>query len=294
MFVRPSLGDEEENMRRSVTILLVACCSGMTMTTAPRRSGALIFDLDGTLVDSFELGFAATNDVLESQGFALVTSSEYLYGCRYCTPERLARHAGLVPEDSYFQSLGAELGAAFDAKYISRVSPTSVPLHENVRDLLERAAACGLALGCLTNAAVAYAEAVLATHGIRDMFRSVHGADSVARPKPYPDGLRSCCRELGVEPDRAVYVGDAPTDGAAARAALFASSIGVAWEGADRDALLESSKKDFDIVFDNVKDLEYALFVGPPGIDSDHDGDDFKAFEAHFLKPRPEYQSEDD
>lgn len=252
---------------------------------APTRSppSALIFDLDGTLVDSFELAYGATNVVLQRLGFNAVSEAEYLEGCKYCTWERLARHAGLVPGDSEFESLGIELGSDFDATYIGQVSVETAPLFQNMRRLIERASACGLLLGCVTNAAVGYAEAVLAVHGLRASFGSVHGADSVAKPKPAPDGLLACCAELGVAPERAVYVGDSPTDGAAARAAYFAASLGVAWPGASRttrDALLAASGDVFDLVLDNIDDLEYALFVGPSG---GSDKSDYAAFVANLL-----------
>ena len=53
----------------------------------------------------------------------------------------------------------------------------------------------------------------------RGAFGSVHGADSVERAKPFPDGRLCVASDLGLAPGHCIYVGDAPTDGAAARAA---------------------------------------------------------------------------
>lgn len=264
--------------------LLVSCVCWVVdglASSMGARSAALIFDLDGTMVDSFALAFGATNRVLLAEGYAEVSEADYLEGCQYATFERLARHAGLQPGDINFETVGAELGVAFDADYISRVSQETAPLFEPMRRLLERAAKSGLALGCLTNAAAAYAEAVLEAHEIRRMFGSVRGADTVPRPKPHPEGLVACCEDLGVPPSRGVYVGDSPSDGAAARSAGLGASLGVCWPGssrASRDALLAESSDVFDLVLDTVEDLEYALFVGPNG-----DLNDFAAFEANFL-----------
>ena len=62
------------------------------------------------------------------------------------------------------------------------------------------------------------------------------GADEVPAAKPAADGLLLCCDRLGVEPSASVYVGDAPSDGQAAKAAGM-QSIGVLW-GANAEAAL--------------------------------------------------------
>ena len=66
---------------------------------------------------------------------------------------------------------------------------------------------------------MAYVERVLAVHNLQGHFRIMHGADDVPAPKPAPDGLLLCCRELGQDASQCVYVGDSPSDGLAARAA---------------------------------------------------------------------------
>lgn len=219
---------------------------------------ALMFDVDGTLVDSFGLAFEATANVLTKRGFAAVSEAEYLEGCRYCTPERLARHAGLAPGTADFERLGRELGADFDADYISKVSTETAPLFDGLKDVIARARHNELKLGCLTNAALDYAKVVLRTHDLE--FDSVHGADSVPKPKPAPDGLLTCCEELNVAPRNCVYVGDSPSDGAAAVAARFAAAIGVAWPGAANsfERLVECGH--FDYVVRAVPELEAILF----------------------------------
>ena len=190
----------------------------------------IIFDIDGTLCDSFQLGFSATNTVLQNNGFGSVTADQYHAGTKWTTPERLARHCGLDPvkDEPAFKSLGSKLGAEFDELYIGLVSTETAPFYPGIGDLLVKLAGRGK-LGALTNAAVAYAERVLDVNRARGLFAAVHGADDVPRPKPAPDGLLQCCRELGMDISSAVYIGDSPSDGAAARAAGMAS-IGVTWD----------------------------------------------------------------
>ena len=80
---------------------------------------AVIWDVDGTLADSTELGFTSTNAVLTEANLPAITLAQYMVGTRYATPQRLAWHAtGDVDHPS-----GVELGAAFDRHYIALVSP---------------------------------------------------------------------------------------------------------------------------------------------------------------------------
>lgn len=196
---------------------------------------AVIFDIDGTLCNSWNLGFSATQQVLTARGYPrVITAEEYHEFCVYVTPERLARHARIEPVGSAeFTAAGIELGAAFDSLYIGLVDSSTAGFYPGITDLLAQLHAGGpgdggnVQLGALTNAAVAYAEAVLTANGVRHLFGTVHGADSVPAAKPKPDGLLLCCAELGLPPSRCIYVGDAPTDGRAALATWADQKAGV-------------------------------------------------------------------
>eukprot|EP00614_Pseudopedinella_elastica_P001407 CAMPEP_0172587958 /NCGR_PEP_ID=MMETSP1068-20121228/6929_1 /TAXON_ID=35684 /ORGANISM="Pseudopedinella elastica, Strain CCMP716" /LENGTH=259 /DNA_ID=CAMNT_0013383139 /DNA_START=92 /DNA_END=871 /DNA_ORIENTATION=- len=188
---------------------------------------AVLFDIDGTLADSFNLGFSATNIVLKEAGVREITEAEYHVNCIYPTPERLARHvinsapflAAEIPVGSQeFLRVGTELGRKFDDLYIGLVDTKTAGFYPGIKPLLEELHGRGLKIGALTNAAVAYAEAVLKANGVRNLFLTVHGADDVPKPKPFADGLLVCCGDLGLSPGDCVYVGDAPSDGKAARA----------------------------------------------------------------------------
>ena len=90
------------------------------------------------------------------------------------------------------------------------------------------------------------------------------GADEVPQAKPHPDGLLACCQQLGVEPSASVYVGDSPSDGAAARAAGM-RSVGVLWGANAREKL----DGEFDVLAEDVPALSKALLgmlqpLGPP------------------------------
>jgi len=201
---------------------------------------AVIFDVDGTLADSGQLGFDATLVVLEKNGIPPITYEEYCDYTRYTTPDRLARHAGLTPEEhrEEFERKGQQLGQEFDDLYIDLVSMETAAFYPGMLDIVRNLPDV-LGVGALTNAAGRYAHAVLKVNNEQDCaeyddfdlykrFGSIQGADTVAKPKPFADGLLQVCRELNVDPEQCVYIGDSPSDGMAAEAAGM-PGIGVTW-----------------------------------------------------------------
>ena len=202
----------------------------------PNKAGVL-WDVDGTLVESTRLAFDATNEVLCGAGREAVTEADYKFGCRYTTPERFNYHMGLPTGDPQ----GGKLGDIFDDTYVQRVSKETAGLFDGMERLLRSLAMAGHPQAALSNACGAYVRAVMTANeldelpGSRTALLSVAlGADEVAAAKPAADGLLECCEKLGVEPALSVYVGDSPSDGKAAKAAGM-PSVGVAW-GANSEA----------------------------------------------------------
>jgi phosphoglycolate phosphatase-like HAD superfamily hydrolase len=223
-----------------------------------QEAEAIIFDVDGTLADSGHLGFTATLELLDKYDIAPITYREYCDHTRYTTPDRLARHAGLVPGTNEFHERGRALAREFDDLYIAQVSLETAAFFPGMLDLL-RAISPSVKIAALTNAACRYAHAVLNVNDeepkwLYRRFLSIRGADDVPKPKPFPDGLWQICSELGVPADRCVYIGDSPSDGEAAKAAGM-SSIGVGW-GAHP---IHGLALQFDATADSVDTLKRLL-----------------------------------
>ena len=222
---------------------------------------AIIFDIDGTLADSWKLGFEATLVVLQNNNISLIDEATYHECTKFSTPQRLARHAGLEPVEltpgkeidetakALFESTGQKLADEFDELYVGLVTTKTAGFFEGIRHVFQRINSVpSTKVGCLTNACVAYAHAVLKVNDDDELnlvkeCRSVHGADTVPAPKPEPDGLYKVCRELGVSPSNAVYVGDSPSDGLAAKASGM-HSVGVTW-GSHSEESLKKAPFDF-------------------------------------------------
>eukprot|EP00546_Thalassionema_frauenfeldii_P008336 CAMPEP_0178918518 /NCGR_PEP_ID=MMETSP0786-20121207/13872_1 /TAXON_ID=186022 /ORGANISM="Thalassionema frauenfeldii, Strain CCMP 1798" /LENGTH=263 /DNA_ID=CAMNT_0020592239 /DNA_START=161 /DNA_END=952 /DNA_ORIENTATION=- len=227
-------------------------CAVVANPPCTKDAKAVIFDIDGTLANSWRLGYDATVVVLQKNDLGHVPINEEIYHqtCVYPTPERLARTAGLQPGDDNFEEMGETLGAQFDEYYVQLVSLATCEFYDGIASMLSNLPST-VQLGALTNACVAYGYAVLkvntdeTSNSLKyDRFGSIHGADSVPAAKPNPDGLLVSAKELNVEPKDCIYVGDAIGDGKAARAAGM-MSIGVTWGSNSEDKLRDAQVFDY-------------------------------------------------
>lgn len=236
--------------------------SSSSVSPSSDSPAAIIWDIDGTLADSWKLGFDATLEVLEQNNIPSITEDVYHYHTRYSTPDRLARHAGLEPGDADYQSVGKKLGDQFDNLYVGLVSTKTAGFYPGIEEMLQDIPD-SVALGALTNACVDYAHAVFCVNSVLDdpkrryseRFGSVRGADNVPKPKPNPDGLFQVCKDLSVDPTKCIYVGDSPSDAMAAENAGM-KSVGVLWGSHPKESL---EKAPFSVLCETVDDLREAL-----------------------------------
>ncbi len=220
-----------------------------------REIKALLFDVDGTLSDSFLLGFNATQEILINNGYSKISESEYHCGTKFSTPIRLAWHAtGEV--ETIPSEFALSLGKQFDDLYVNLVSRQTAGLYPKIGELLLGCAEkyVDIKFGALSNASGAYVKAVLEVNNLIELFRVYLGADQVSKAKPQPDGLIECCKILETDPIKCIYIGDSPTDGQAAKAAGMLS-IGVSWGSHS----IESLTGHFDYIVFTVNELEILL-----------------------------------
>ncbi|MFJ7146822.1 HAD-IA family hydrolase [Streptomyces sp. NPDC100445] len=196
------------------------------MTTVAPRS-AVIFDLDGVLVDSHEvMGRAFAAAYAEVVGDGAAPFAEY------------QRYQGLYfPEIMRMMSLPPEMEEPFVRE--SYRLADEVPVIDGMVDLLETLRARGLGLAVATGKAGVRARSLLETLGILQYFDHVIGSDEVARPKPAPDIVLRAVGLLGVRADEAIMVGDAPADVRSARGAGVTSAAAT-WATVDEAGLLHA------------------------------------------------------
>ena len=220
---------------------------------AARFAGAkaVLWDVDGTLADSTTLGFTSTNAVLVEAGLPAIDLAQYKRGTRFPTPERMAWHATGAPSDP--------VGARFDEHYVRLVDTRTAGFYPGIADLLRALHdRKGGAQAVLSNACGAYARRVVDVNGARAFFKATLGADDAPRPKPSPEGLLAIAKANGWDPGACVYVGDSPSDGAAARAAGM-MALGCAWGAHEGDELRRGGG--FDRVVATVAELRQTLLA---------------------------------
>jgi beta-phosphoglucomutase len=184
---------------------------------------ALLFDLDGTLVDTDHLHHAAFAALLGERGVEL-SLSEYRHGIM-----GQPNHAIMA---RYFPGEEAEHAAIADRKEaMFRGSlATSVEPVAGIGPLLDWAENTGAGTAVVTNAPRANAEAVLAAAGLAGRLGTLVFGDECPAPKPDPAPYLEAMRRLGVAADNAVAFEDSASGIAAARgsgAHVFGLSTGL-------------------------------------------------------------------
>lgn len=177
----------------------------------------LVFDLDGTLVDTAPDLIAATNHALADVSLAPV-AGEVLrpwisFGARRMLVEALVR-SGETRSDADVDRLLAR----FLAYYEANIAATSRPFPDAV-DVIGALKARGARLAVCTNKREALSVALLNALGLLGLFDAVAGRDTFSVYKPHPDHVLGAIRMAGGDPRRAVMIGDSHVDIDAAKAA---------------------------------------------------------------------------
>lgn len=190
----------------------------------------ILFDLDGTLVDSIEL-------IIRSAQAAFAT-------CDRPIPPREEIVAGigrpLMSQFGDYTSDAEEVTRLLQAyRAFQAVHHDALTLpYDGVNDVVRALAAEGRQLGVVTSKIEPLAHRALKHIGLDDCFSIVIGLESTTRHKPDPAPLVHAMERFGADPFETVYVGDSPFDLQAAHAASV-TSVAVSW-GAFTEARLRS------------------------------------------------------
>jgi phosphoglycolate phosphatase len=179
---------------------------------------ALLFDLDGTLVDSAAGVALALNTALGEAGlpgFELDTVRSWIGD----GPDALIVRAlqASRQRDIDLPSLAAHLRRRFDAATLATPSAQGAAF-EGIAALLTRLGD-HYPMAVVTNKPTPLARAVLKAAGLLAYFEQVHGADLPEQRKPSPLLIRQASRQLGLATEAVLLVGDGPADLMAAQAA---------------------------------------------------------------------------
>jgi phosphoglycolate phosphatase len=206
---------------------------------------ALLYDHDGTLVNSLPIVIAATNGVLKNNGYALDAPDNIISAMVLATAPRMGFHAKehdpaiqkRLADEFYF--LARELG------------PKVSSVYAGIPALIKTVQRYGLKQGVISNNQGDVVRLILLHHGLADAFTLMYGEDDMPAPKPSPSGLLQAAAALGFPCEKCVFVGDSENDSQAAQAAGM-TSIGVTWGIHNKTKIMELG---FDFVVDKPEEI---------------------------------------
>jgi len=186
------------------------------------RISHVIFDLDGTLIDSKDDLACAVNVALRSLSLEAKNPAD-LYGY-IGSGARVLVEKALGPENSRLLEEAVDLFLDYYRRHLlDRTRP-----YPGVMELLAELSRKGLRVTLLTNKPADLTEKIIEGLGLRRTFSAVVAGDTLPMKKPDPSGALHLCRVVGAQAHQSIVVGDSAIDVETAKAA-GAKSCGVTW-----------------------------------------------------------------
>ena len=205
---------------------------------------AVLYDHDGTLVNSLPVVVAATNAALVAGGYLAQPAEVVIKAMVLPTGPRMGFHSGCTD-----RAVQASLAASFYRE--ANLRPDLASAYSGVHEMLVAVHQRGIPQGVISNNEGVFVRRVVSALGLMPFLGPVLGEEDVPAAKPDPRGLLLAAAQLGVQPDQCWFVGDAPPDLAAARGAGMVA-IGVTWGIHSRE---EMAKLGFDVLIDHPSAL---------------------------------------
>jgi N-acetyl-D-muramate 6-phosphate phosphatase len=175
---------------------------------------AVLFDLDGTLIDSApDLG-AAADKMRTDRGMPSLPLEKYRPMAGAGARGMLGVAFGMTPEHPDFPAMREEFFRNYESCMTQRTY-----VFEGVAQLIATLAERGVAWGVVTNKSMRFTAPLTKAMPLFATAKTVVGGDSTPHPKPHPAPLLEAARQVGVQPIECLYVGDDLRDVQAGKAA---------------------------------------------------------------------------
>lgn len=200
--------------------VLLESPAGLPVGTTIR---AVLFDLDGTLVDSAPDLAGATNEMLIARGLPEVAFERLRPMVGAGARGMMGVAFGVTPQDERFPALRTEFFDRYQARLLHATRPFN-----GIAEMLAALTSSSLLWGIVTNKSERFALPLAEGLGWSTCAAAVVGGDTTAHSKPHPEPLLEAARRAGVTPRECVYVGDDARDILAGRAAGM-PTVAVRW-----------------------------------------------------------------
>jgi phosphoglycolate phosphatase len=194
------------------------------MSAAPLAAArAVLFDLDGTLVDSAPDLAGAGNAMRAARGLPPLPLAHFRpmvgAGARGIVGQAL----GVGPHDDAFPALRDEFLALYEQRLADETR-----VFEAIAPVLDAISTAGRRWGIVTNKAARFTQPLVRALGLDARSSALVSGDTTPHAKPHPAPLLEAARQLGLAPQACVYVGDDLRDVQAGRAAGM-PTVAAAW-----------------------------------------------------------------
>ena len=200
-----------------------------------KKFSAVVFDLDGTLLDTLEDLGDAVNRVLTDRGFPAHPMEAYRYFVGDGSAVLIER---ALPESARGSDVYRDCLAAFMADY-DRSWKVKTRLYDGISEMLDSLADLGIDMAILSNKSHGFTVTCVRDLLSKWRFKPVFGLRDDVPRKPDPAGALEISRLLGVDPDHMLYLGDTAIDmQTAVSAGMF--PVGALWGFRTREELEEN------------------------------------------------------